>query len=416
MTGVVVPLVALAALLAVAYRHPRARTELLVAVLAAAAVLATGVLDPDDLAAERDHLGPVVLFLVAILVVAECCRAAGLFAAIGSRLAAASHPGLLFAATFAVAAGTTVVLSLDATVVLLTPVAIAAAAALGVPGRPYELVCVRLANVASLLLPVSNLTNLLALPDLADLTASDQHMSVGRFALLMAPVWVLVLAVEYAVQRWWFRAELSASPVEHRSAPLPVPVAPLVVVTVMLAGFTAGSVLDPAWVAGAAAAVLVARGLARGELGVRTVAHSAHLAFAGFVLALGVVVAAVGEGPLGDLLADLVPSGDGLPALLAVAAIGAVVANVVNNLPATLLLVPLVAPLGAVPVLACLIGINLGSSMTWAGSLANLLWRRTVRRGGHDVSGRDFHAVGLIATPAAIVGGVVVLHLWSGVV
>lgn len=404
----IVPLVALAALLTTAYRQPRPLVEGLVAVVAAAAVLATGVLTGPDLDREREHLVPVVAFLVAVLVVAECCRASGLFAAIGSRLAASNRPRTMFAATFAVAAVTTVVLSLDATVVLLTPVVMAAAAAASVSERPYALVCVRLANSASLLLPVANLTNLLAMPDL--------DLSVGRFALLMAPVWLLVLLLEYVVHGIRFRADLSAAPADHAVTALPLPTFPLVVVTAMLVGFTAGSWLDPAWVAGAAALVLLVRGLAGGELTLPAVVRSAHLPFAAFVLSLGVVVAALGEGPAGDALGKAVPDSDGLGALLVVAAIGAVLANLVNNLPATLLLVPLVAPLGSVAVLATLIGINLGSSMTWAGSLANLLWRRTVRAAGGVADSRDFHVVGLLVTPAAIVGGVVLLHAWEQVV
>ncbi|MET3961046.1 arsenical pump membrane protein [Marmoricola sp. OAE513] len=401
-----VPVAALLALLATAYLHPRPLVEAAVAVVAGTAVLATGTLGTADLQRERDHLVPVVLFLVAVLVVAECCRAAGLFTAIGSRLAASGSPQRIFALTFVVAAAVTVVLSLDATVVLLTPVAIAAAAGAGLSARPLQLVCVRLANIASLLLPVSNLTNLLAVPDL--------DLSFGRFALLMAPVWVLALVVEYAVQRLWFRAELSAPATPAAAPPLPLPVVPVLVVAAMLAGFAASSVLDPAWSAGAAALVLAVRALLRGELTVTPLVRSAHLPFALFVLSLGLVVAALGEGPLGDRIADLVPDGGGLPALLAVALIGAVLANLVNNLPATLLLVPLVAPLGAVPVLATLIGVNLGSSMTWSGSLANLLWRRTVQHSGGTVSTRDFHLVGLLATPLAVVGGVLVLHGWSG--
>ena len=405
---VAVPLVALAALLVAAYRHPRPGTEALIALLAGGAVLATGALDRDDLDREREHLLPVVLFLIAILVVAECCRAAGLFAAIGSRLAASGRPRTMFAATFVVAAATTVVLSLDATVVLLTPVVMAAAAAAALPDRPFSLVCVRLANSASLLLPVANLTNLLAMPDL--------DLSVGRFALLMAPVWVLVLALEYAVHRLWFHDELADRPPAAAPAALPIPVLPLVVVAAMLAGFAAGTWVDPAWVAGAAAVALGVRGVLRGELAAPAVARSAQLPFALFVLSLGVVVAALGDGPLGDALADLVPGGAGLGALLVVAALGAVLANVVNNLPATLLLVPLVAGLGPVPVLAALIGINLGSSMTWVGSLANLLWRRTVRAAGGVANSRDFHLVGLLVTPASIVGGVLVLHVWAQLV
>jgi arsenical pump membrane protein len=404
-----VPMVALGVLLAVAYLHPPEWVEAAVGIGAAAAALATGRLDDGGLRTEVGRLLPVVLFLMAVLVVAECCRAAGLFSAIGTRLASAG--GRTFVLAFVVASVVTVVLSLDATVVLLTPVVLAAAAATQVSARPLQLVCVRLANSASLLLPVSNLTNLLALPRL--------DIGFGRFALLMAPVWVLTLVIEYAVHRLWFRAELRVPGSGRQGVSVvPLPRAPLAVVTAMLAGFGIGSMVgvEPAWVAGGAALVLAARAVVRGELGTRRLLRSTHASFALFVLGLGVVVATLGRGPLGDLLGDLVPSGDGVAALLAVALLGAVTANLVNNLPATLLLVPLVAPLGVVPALATLVGVNLGSSMTWSGSLANLLWRRTVLRSGGTVESRDFHLVGLLATPVAVVGGVLLLDLWAQLV
>jgi len=416
-----VPLVALVVLLAVAYLHPREQVEATVAIACAGAALATGRLDAAGLRTEAGRLIPVVLFLMAVLVVAECCRAAGLFSAIGAHLATMGSGERIFAAAFGVATLTTVVLSLDATVVLLTPVVIAAAAVVGISARPLQVLCVRLANGASLLLPVSNLTNLLAMPHL--------HLGFERFALLMAPVWVLTLLVEYAAHQIWFRGDLHRplGPVTGdvtgdvtgpTGPPAPIPGAPLVVVTAMLAGFALGSAADvaPAWVAGAAAALLGVRALTRDELTLRRLAHSTHASFALFVLGLGVVVATLGRGPLGARLGDLVPSGDGLPSLLGLAVLGAVLANLVNNLPATLLLVPLVAPLGPVAVLAALVGVNLGSSMTWSGSLANLLWRRTVVRSGGTVHSRDFHAIALIATPASIALGVVTLHLWAGVV
>jgi arsenical pump membrane protein len=403
----VVPVLALVALLTTAYRHPPERIEALAVVLATGAVLLTGAIGSGDLSTEWHHLGPVVAFLMAILVVAECCRSAGLFTAIGSRLARTGSARRMFALAFAVATLTTVALSLDATVVLVTPVVLAAAQARAISARPFLLVCVRLANTGSLLLPVSNLTNLLAMPHL--------DISFARFAVLMAPVWVLVLVIEYVAHRLRFAGELAPGDPVTVDRALPVPWVPLLVVAAMLAGFAALPV-NPAWVAAAAALVLAVRGLRHRELRARHLAASAHPSFALFVLGLGLVVAALGNGPAGDRLADLVPTGTGLPALLGLALIGAVLANVVNNLPATLLLVPLVGPLGAVPVLATLIGINLGSSMTWTGSLANLLWRRTAKRSGVEVSSRDFHLIGLLVTPVSVVAGVVVLDLWARLV
>jgi arsenical pump membrane protein len=47
--------------------------------------------------------------------------------------------------------------------VLLTPLAITVARQVGIPALPFAMTTLWLANTASLLLPVSNLTNLLAL-------------------------------------------------------------------------------------------------------------------------------------------------------------------------------------------------------------------------------------------------------------
>jgi arsenical pump membrane protein len=95
--------------------------------------------------------------------------------------------------------------------------------------------------------------------------------------------------------------------------------------------------------------------------------------------------------------------------------LAAVLANLVNNLPATLLLLPLVAPLGVPALLAALVGLNVGSGLTYTGSLANLLWRRTLRRHGEPPSARDFHRLSGLVTPPAVLAAVVVLWAWTSV-
>lgn len=88
----------------------------------------------------------------------------GVFTWLGTRLAATSagRSQRLLVLVFATAAAVTAVLSLDATVVLLTPVVLATAGRLRLPARPHVYACGHLANSSSTLLPVSNLTNLLA--------------------------------------------------------------------------------------------------------------------------------------------------------------------------------------------------------------------------------------------------------------
>jgi arsenical pump membrane protein len=181
----------------------------------------------------------------------------------------------------------------------------------------------------------------------------------------------------------------------------------------MLAGFALGSPLgvQPAWVSGAAAVVLVGWARSQRLTTVREAAHAAHPSFAVFVLALGVVVAAIAHGFLGDAVADVVPTGTTWLDLLAVAVLATVLANVLTNLSATLLLVPLLAPVGTTAVLAALLGLNIGSGLTYTGSLANLLWRRTLLRLGaaNAPSLAGLHRVSLVVTPLSLVTGVTVL-------
>ena len=145
-------------------------------------------------------------FLAAVLVLAHLCDDDGLFRACGAWMARASagRPRRLLAQVFAIAAVTTAVLSLDATVVLLTPVVFATAARLEVRARPHVYACTHLANSASLLLPVSNLTNLLAF--------AASGLAFGHFAALMALPWLAVIGVEYAVFGRFFAADLAAGP------------------------------------------------------------------------------------------------------------------------------------------------------------------------------------------------------------
>ena len=140
--------------------------------------------------------------------------------------------------------------------------------------------------------------------------------------------------------------------------------------------------MAPAWAALAGATVLAIRNLARRRTSAVAIVRAANVPFLVFVLALGVVVQAVMRNGVAERMGALLPSGSGLAALLGFAILAAVLANVVNNLPATLVLVPLVAPIGPAAVLAVLIGVNIGPNLTYVGSLSNLLWRSVLRQYG----------------------------------
>lgn len=345
-------------------------------------------------------LTAIVGFLVAMTVLAQACADEGLFDVVGghvARLAGGSSVRLL-AYAVGLAATVTAVLSLDATVVLLTPVLIAASAR-----RPYAYATVRLANSGSTLLPVSNLTNLLVF--------ASTGLSFVGFTWAMLPVWLVAVGAEYLILRRWFADDLrtpSPAPAEVYAVPL-FPVAVVLVVLLALASGTTP------WVpATAGAIVLGAYALVRGRSTWSDLLAAANLPMAALILAWAFVVAWLGTTRLGDWFDDAMPSGQGLAALLLVALVAMLAANLLNNLPATLLLLPAAAAAGPVAVLALLVGVNVGANLTMIGSVANILW---LRSGGRALSTvREFHLLGLVTTPPLVVVCTVVLWAWTSLI
>lgn len=337
---------------------------------------------------------PVLVFLVAITVVAELSERAGVFsaAARGAARLAGGRVWRLWALVVVLATAATVVLSLDTTAVLLTPVVLALARQLQLPTGLLAMTTVWLANTASLLLPVSNLTNLLSLHRMQAL-----GVGIGGFVQLTwlpALVSVLLTVVVLAVM---FRSELRGSYAapDRVAAADPVLLHVSAVVCLLLGpAFVSG--VQVAYPASAAALLLMVLFLVRDRAALRWALLPWKIVLIVLVLFIGVQW--LSDHGLAALLARAAGSGEGFVAYLRMAGVAALGANGVDNLPAYLALEP-VADDSAPRLVALLIGVNVGPLITLWASLATLLWRERCRVNDVVVPWWRFAVRGLILVP-----------------
>ena len=153
------------------------RRYLLPALLPGAAVLVvvSGFLPLAGLAELWERVWHILLFVTAMTVVTELLFAAGVFERLTTAISRWGRGSvrLLWVLVIGLSVLSTVFLSLDTTAVLITPLVVLLARHAGLPPLPFALTVVWLANTASLLLPVSNLTNLLAQQGCHDIAGRD---------------------------------------------------------------------------------------------------------------------------------------------------------------------------------------------------------------------------------------------------
>jgi arsenical pump membrane protein len=354
------------------------------------------------------HVAPVLVFLVAISVVAELSDRAGVFTAAGDLAArlARGRTLLLWLLVVALATAATIVLSLDTTAVLLTPVVLSLALRLGLPAAGLAMTTVWLANSASLLLPVSNLTNLLSLHRMRELDVDV----TGYVRLTWLPA-IAAVAVTVALLALMFRRDLTGKyPVPTRVRPgqlgfaSDAPADPVLLrvsaAVCLLLGPAFVSGVPVAWSASVAAAMLCAL-FAWRRPAVLT-PRLVPLRLVALVLVLFVVVRWLTEHVLTGFLVAAAGQGEGFLPFLRLAAVAALGSNGVNNLPAYVALEP-VAQGSPARLVALLIGVNTGPLITLWASLATLLWRERCRAAGVPVSTWGFAARGLVLVPALLV-------------
>jgi arsenical pump membrane protein len=400
-------------------RRPRGWHEAWWTCAGALVALGLGLVRPEEalntLAAGREAL----LFLLALLLLSLLLDKSGFFewAAIVFARASRGRGRRLFGNFLLLGALVTITLSLDTTAVLLTPLVLVCAQRVGLPGRPFVVLCALLCNVASLLLPVSNLTNLL----LVHLTGA----SFGRFVAVQLLPQVAVLAVLAAGLWLRYRREIpprfdvSALP-EATSVVTDGPFfrgALAVLLAVLVGYFFASRLGFPVWaVAFAGVGALLCLGALRRVLRPAWFRELPVGIFA-FVAGLFVLVRAVENLGLEAPAVAWLQRPHGTAVLLAgTTGVTALLSNLLNNLPAALLARGVLGAAQASPaaVYGVVLGANVGPCLGVYGSLATVLVLAETRRRGVDVRGMELARLGVWLTPLLLLAGGAALWLVLG--
>ncbi|WP_431247169.1 SLC13 family permease [Leifsonia xyli] len=357
--------------------------------------VATGLLPVPEAVELWDRVWPILLFVVAITVVTELAAEVGVFTALAQQTArwGRGRAWMLWLLVVVVAALSTIFLSLDTTAVLLTPVVIVMARHAGLNPLPFALTTVWMANAGSLLLPVSNLTNLLAQHAMGDPTPA------AFAALMLAPALVAIIVpmiVVFVIARRSLLVRYETGEEDGIDDPVLFWVSAAVVVALvplLVSGL-------PVWLPTTVAALILAALFVfrrRGALRFDLLPWQLVLLASGLFL----FIEALHALGLGAVMAAVSGSGESPLALLRLSLTGLVGANAIDNLPAYLALEPVAN--SPVRLAALLIGVNAGPLITPWASLATLLWHQRLTSFDVEIRWSRYMLLGLIVAPVTVV-------------
>jgi len=355
----------------------------------------------------------VYFFLAGMMLIAEVARQEGVFDWLAALAVAHARgsPQRLFALVYAVGTAVTVLLSNDATAVVLTPAVYAATRAAGAAPLPYLLVCAFIANAASFVLPISNPANLVVF------AGRMPHLAawLEQFGLPS----VIAIAVTYGALRLMQRRALAAETIAVASSRPPLShggrltlggIGAVAVVLLCCSAFDVQLGL-PTFVSGVATSAIV---LALNRQSPWPVLKGVSWGVLPLVAGLFVLVEALDRTGVIAALSSLMHAEvarSGADAAWSAGLLVALASNLMNNLPAGLIAGSVVAAdhLPSQITGAMLIGVDLGPNLSVTGSLATILWLVVLRREGLDVGTWRFLRLGAVVMPPALILAIMAL-------
>ncbi|MGM3388045.1 arsenic transporter [Stutzerimonas stutzeri] len=407
------------------------------ALAGAAVALGTGVVGLADVGVVWGIVWDATFTFVALIIISLILDEAGFFAWAALHIArwGRGRGRLLFPLIVVLGAMISALFANDGAALLLTPIVLAILIRLDFsPPAALAFIIATgfVADTTSLPLVTSNLVNIV--------TANYFGVSFTRYAQVMVPVNLVSLLATLIVVGLYFRREIPRHyPVERLEAPATAirdhqvfrAAFPLLTLLLVALFVTARWEIPIALIMGSAALVLMAiagRWLSSGKghvISMRTVLGNAPWQIVLFSVGMYLVVYGLGNAWLtawaAEVLAWLAARGE-LVATIGTGFAVAILASVMNNLPATLIgalavdqvqVAPLVREL---MVFANVVGNDLGPKFTPIGSLATLLWLHVLAGKGYRISWGQYMKVGLIITPPVLLATLIALAFWLPVV
>jgi arsenical pump membrane protein len=369
---------------------------------------------PDALAAAAKG-NDVYFFLVGMMLLAEVARAEGLFDWLATQAVthARGSAKRLFLIVYLVGTLVTVLLSNDATAVVLTPAVYAATRAAKVEPLLYLFICAFIANAASFVLPISNPANLVVFGDhMPPLAEWLRWFTLPSLAAIVATYVALRLTQRHALNATVAPAEAGRA---LGSGGLIAAVGIVVTAIVLLLA----SALDrdlglPTFVAGSTVAVVV---LVLRRESPWPILKGVSWSVLPLVAGLFVLVEGLNRTGAVPALADLLKAANAAAPQATSWLSGGVIAitcNLINNLPMGLIAATTIQTAHLPPHLtsAILIGVDIGPNLSVTGSLATILWLIALRRQGENVATLTFLKLGLVIMPPALL--LALASLWIG--
>jgi Na+/H+ antiporter NhaD/arsenite permease-like protein len=391
-----------------------------IALVGAALLLATGVMDFDAAVSPEVIDYATIALLLGMMIVVAFLRLAGFFDRLTAwALERVRGPRGLLAVTMGLSGVLSAVLVNDVVCVALTPLVLHLTQKLRLDPRPHLIGLALAANIGSTATPTGNPQNMII--------GNTSHLSYLRFATALSPVALAGLAIAFAVVCWVYRSVLRPGDKaangngqedddpEKKGAPRRASARPHrrllikgVLVTLGAVGCFLANLSMPVVALAAAAVLLLDRvnprkvyervdwGLLVMFCGLFVVVH----AFEVNVVRLWGVEhwEVLQDDPVGIL-----------------SVISAGLSNLVSNVPAVLLFKPVVPalPAGAQDTawLALAMSSTLAGNLTVLGSVANLIVVEIARREGVNISFWDYARVGIPVTVLTLAAGIGWLRL-----